>query len=407
MLLNTKLRKPSGPGARLALAVLVALSCASIAFAVYDLGLFGLEGNAVDDPGLAGDDWDQIYCDHIDPDRTGACAGERGGPGGRAFERARFDVPDRPRRELERRHLRRRQGLARHRGWGFPGPASEGRRTQRQERHRARLCRDLQHAAGQLRRFHPVLRDGQAVEQRRRRARLLVPAERDPAAWYRPPREPPQRRPPDGDLPVQADVTSGATFRGSTSTPGSPSRSTSRSLRRRVTSCVRSTGRSATRRCSGDTCAIVNTKADIAPWPYTFKFNGAVAPSPSFPTAPCFEAGLNLSGLFPGGIPCISTFLAETRQSQSETAKLEDKLIGSFDLCNISVETEGPEESKRGDSAQYTITITNVVALPLDKVSIVDDKLGDPTSQCGATLDPGSPARSTSPPRSPWRHRTR
>ena len=81
MLLNTKLTRRSGPGARLALAAVVALSCASIAFGVYDLGLFELEGNAVDDPGLAGDDWDQIYCDHIDPDRTGACAGREGDPG--------------------------------------------------------------------------------------------------------------------------------------------------------------------------------------------------------------------------------------------------------------------------------------------------------------------------------------
>ena len=117
MLRNITLTRP---GARLALAALVALSCAAIAFAVQDLGLLELEGNADDDPGLAGDDWDQIYCDHIDPDRTGRLRGRRGAPGGRAFERASLDIPDRPRREPERRHLRRRQGLARLRGGGSP-----------------------------------------------------------------------------------------------------------------------------------------------------------------------------------------------------------------------------------------------------------------------------------------------
>ena len=49
-----------------------------LALAVHDLDLFELEGNAVID--LGGDDWIQIYCDAIDPDRTAACAVGSGDP---------------------------------------------------------------------------------------------------------------------------------------------------------------------------------------------------------------------------------------------------------------------------------------------------------------------------------------
>jgi len=107
-----------------------------------------------------------------------------------------------------------------------------------------------------------------------------------------------------------------------------------------------------------------------------------------------FEGGIDLTAMFPGGVPCLSTFIAETRVSNSETAQLDDKLVRSFELCSIKVKKEGPDTSKQGDTAQYKITITNDGALPLNKVSIIDDKLGNLTSECvgptsPTTLNPG------------------
>lgn len=154
------------------------------------------------------------------------------------------------------------------------------------------------------------------------------------------------------------------------------------------TGTTRPTGGTCGTSANDDSCAIMNTQDETAPWPYIFKFPGGVEPSADFPVATFFEAALNLTKLFPGGIPCFSSFLAETRQSQSETAELEDMLLGGFDLCSIDVKKEGPDLTKKGDTAHYKITITNSGALPLNKVSIIDDKLGTLTDECGATLNP-------------------
>ena len=51
-------------------------------------------------------------------------------------------------------------------------------------------------------------------------------------------------------------------------------------------------------------------------------------------TAPYFfEGGLNLTALFPQSLPCFSTFLTNTRTSQSESATLKDFALGSIDTC--------------------------------------------------------------------------
>src|SRR5207245_343891 len=36
-------------------------------------------------------------------------------------------------------------------------------------------------------------------------------------------------------------------------------------------------------------------------------------------------------------VPCFSTFLAETRTSQSTTAQLKDFVLGNFNLCGIKI----------------------------------------------------------------------
>ena len=72
---------------------------------------------------------------------------------------------------------------------------------------------------------------------------------------------------------------------------------------------------------TADACAIVNTGTISTDWA------GNV-------TAPYFfEGGLNLTALFPQGIPCFSTFLTNTRTSQSESAELKDFAFGDIDTC--------------------------------------------------------------------------
>ncbi|PLX78078.1 MAG: hypothetical protein C0615_04130, partial [Desulfuromonas sp.] len=137
-----------------------------------------------------------------------------------------------------------------------------------------------------------------------------------------------------------------------------------------------------------------NAGVDLTPWSFTFKGPGGPTTTDpgAHPVSTYFEAGLNLSALFPNGIPCLSSFVAETRQSQSETAELEDLLLAQFDTCSLDVDKEGPEYGKVGDDAEYTITITNDGALPLFKDTITDtvfDLNNADSDTCGAVLNPG------------------
>lgn len=140
-------------------------------------------------------------------------------------------------------------------------------------------------------------------------------------------------------------------------------------------------------------CGVANDEVIPAPWPYVFKGSSqgdTAGASDVFPPQSYFEAGLKLNDLFPEGIPCIQSFLAETRTSQSETAELTDFVYGTFDLCSFSVNKSGPTLAKAGDLAAYTIVITNDGALPLTKVAIFDDLVnGDPSMVSGAVSDCG------------------
>lgn len=135
-------------------------------------------------------------------------------------------------------------------------------------------------------------------------------------------------------------------------------------------------------------CGVTNLGTVDAPWPYTPKFgtNG------TFPAVSYFEGGVNLSALFPEGIPCLSTFLAETRTSQSEDAVLKDFARGQFELCSFNIAKTGPAIAKVGDEVTYSITITNTGAVALNKEAIVDSLVGDLTNDpgCGATLAPNA-----------------
>jgi Domain of unknown function DUF11 len=150
-------------------------------------------------------------------------------------------------------------------------------------------------------------------------------------------------------------------------------------------------------------CGQVNRSATNVPgnWPtltrngvtarFFFKGPGGVAPSSTFPTATFFEGGVNATKLL-GADFCAAQLLAETRQSQSETAVLDDKAEAGFNLCAIDVTKSGPAKSKVGDDATYTIKVTNTGAVTLYKQEIVDDVIGDLSGNagCGASLAPGA-----------------
>jgi hypothetical protein len=113
-------------------------------------------------------------------------------------------------------------------------------------------------------------------------------------------------------------------------------------------------------------CAKVNlvTLAN-PPWDYTPKGGNA---NSLMPTQTFFEGGINLTGIL-GSTPCISSYLAETRSSRSETASLEDFAFGGFDACGASVSKFCESEiSTDGDSVTVTFwgEASNTGGLALD-----------------------------------------
>lgn len=161
---------------------------------------------------------------------------------------------------------------------------------------------------------------------------------------------------------------------------------------------------SADAKCDGNgdklACAITNVgNLPGAPaWPYTAKNGFAGLPLESF-----FEGGINVSALLGGNVPCFSSFLAETRSSRSETAQLKDFVLGNFDVCAISVTKECVAEVNTEDGGNsilvnFSGTVTNTGALPLNDVTVVDD-MGTPDDATDdvqvfgpVTLNPGESA---------------
>src|SRR5262249_34325172 len=79
---------------------------------------------------------------------------------------------------------------------------------------------------------------------------------------------------------------------------------------------------------SGNTFAIVNGAPISVPWSYTNKAGQTQPQAGEF-----LEEGVDLTALGLQG--CFSTFMAETRSSQSPTATLSDFALGSFNLCSL------------------------------------------------------------------------
>jgi hypothetical protein len=137
---------------------------------------------------------------------------------------------------------------------------------------------------------------------------------------------------------------------------------------------------------SGPACATVNTAQTSSPWPYTEKASdGGVVPN-KFSKGTFFEGGIDLTSLDLAN-QCFSSFLAETRSSQSITATLSDFAGGTFAPCSASMTTtpEGPA----GSNLESLLPGTSVT----DTATVTGSGLTEPPFPTSSTnpADPGAP----------------
>jgi hypothetical protein len=130
---------------------------------------------------------------------------------------------------------------------------------------------------------------------------------------------------------------------------------------------------SAVNGCLGRGC----TNPVLSPWPFTSKTPEPCSPPPGagqgcFPTGSFFEGGVDLTAEGFGDV-CFSSFLAETRSSQSIGATLKDFALGQFTPCGLEVtKTASPTEACVGTPVTYTYVVHNTGSSPLN-VNLVDD----------------------------------
>lgn len=78
-------------------------------------------------------------------------------------------------------------------------------------------------------------------------------------------------------------------------------------------------------------CAVTNSASIDPSW--TFDDKGVAGSDNLIPPESFFEGGIDLDDLFGGNAPCFSSFLAETRSSQSVDSTLSDFATGAFNTC--------------------------------------------------------------------------
>jgi hypothetical protein len=107
-----------------------------------------------------------------------------------------------------------------------------------------------------------------------------------------------------------------------------------------------------------DVCASVNRGVVDAPWPYSAKFPPPPPNANDFPAGSFYEGGIDVSQLIPD-VSCFTSFLAESRSSQSVDAVLKDFALGSFPLCRAEMNTVPVPDNEIdiGDSIQDQATV--------------------------------------------------
>ena len=134
-------------------------------------------------------------------------------------------------------------------------------------------------------------------------------------------------------------------------------------------------------------CAIVNAGDAVSPWGFLNKSGQTL-----FAHGELLEGGIDLNAVFGANIPCFTTFMAETRSSNSPTATLSDfSPPASFPLCGISIAKNcngGGQVSNGGNTVSYswTVTVTNTGIGNLYDVTVLDT-LPDGSKQNIALVD--------------------
>jgi hypothetical protein len=139
---------------------------------------------------------------------------------------------------------------------------------------------------------------------------------------------------------------------------------------------------------SSAACAVTNQVPITTNWPSPAKGGGTQLPAQTF-----FTGGIDLTYVFQhilgvSSAPCFSSFLFDTRTSQSLTATVKDFLSGGFPECHVSVTKTYTCNGFNADSTfnySYTGTVTNDGGGTLFNVSVKDSPTdGSPvTYSCG------------------------
>ena len=82
-------------------------------------------------------------------------------------------------------------------------------------------------------------------------------------------------------------------------------------------------------------CGITNAGTVASPWDYVSSSAGAGVMDEDFPPQSFFELGINITELTGG--TCFASFLASSRSSASETATIKDFVLSGFPLCGVEV----------------------------------------------------------------------
>jgi hypothetical protein len=130
-------------------------------------------------------------------------------------------------------------------------------------------------------------------------------------------------------------------------------------------------------------CAITNAATIPVTWPYPTATSATPA---SVPAQALFTGGADITYLLKtfGGLDtssgiCFTSFLEETRSSQSTSSVLKDFIGGGFPLCGISVAKACPtcQIVASGSTFEWEVdgTVTNVGAGTVHNVSVTDGSL--------------------------------
>ncbi len=107
-------------------------------------------------------------------------------------------------------------------------------------------------------------------------------------------------------------------------------------------------------------CAITNTSTETSPWSYTPK----AGTSGMFPPVSFFEGVFNISELarqLNFEIPCFSSFMVQSRSSTSLTAQLKDFVVGSFETCKLSLTKNCPTGGVNAGETAFVYNYNGVV----------------------------------------------